>query len=445
MIIPLVEGYSSSEEEAEFVGVVNAPEKVLVSAKLPPNVEAPSNKRENDFKRRGKELKKQRKSGPWGGYETDDTDNERISDTVSGDIEILVGDTVEVTAKAGDDDVVAGEVSDSGSESEQFSSKFVGKSKVDYLNRPYTHFQPVTSHPNFCPKKINYTLPGHPKGVTKLAFFPVLGHLLLSSGNDSTIKLWNTSTKELLRIFNGHDKAVKDIVFNPTGSHFISCGYDKRIQIWNTETGEITRTINVRSFPHCLLYHPNSNEFLVGLANHNIEHYDINGTLVQTYTHHLGLITSLTNIGNSFMLTADDKSVRMWDWQINIPTKSILDPSQHAMPSAAVHPDAYIALQGMDNKVHVIQGSGKYKFNRQKTFTGHNVAGYGVQIDISPDGKILMSGDSHGNAFFWDWKSRRIVRKIKLSEKLVQCIRVHPCESSIVAAAGSSGDIYLLE
>ena len=36
----------------------------------------------------------------------------------------------------------------------------------------------------------------------------------------------------------------------------------------------------------------------------------------------------------------------------------------------------------------------------RKIFTGHQIAGYGIEIDFSPDGKILMSGDCNGFAYF---------------------------------------------
>ena len=46
----------------------------------------------------------------------------------------------------------------------------------------------------------------------------------------------------------------------------------------------------------------------------------------------------------------------------------------------------------------------------RKIFTGHQIAGYGIEIDFSPDGKILMSGDCNGFAYFWDWKTCKLIK-----------------------------------
>jgi pre-mRNA-processing factor 17 len=220
--------------------------------------------------------------------------------------------------------------------------------------------------------------------------------------------------------------------------------------VWNTETGELEKTIKVDGIPNVVKYNPNNeSEILVGMSNKKINHYDLSRkdfqSPIQTYDHHLGAINSITIIEKNkrFMTTSDDKSVRFWDWQINIPRKIISDPSQHSMPTARVYPgDSFIALQSMDNSIHVILGNGKYKSMKKKSFSGHQVAGYGIDIDISPDGKIIMSGDANGFGYFWDWKTCKLITKLKVNTKPITCIRFLPHESSKVLLAGVSGEIY---
>ncbi|KAF6055352.1 WD domain, G-beta repeat family protein [Candida parapsilosis] len=341
-------------------------------------------------------------------------------------------------------------------ESEKFppSSEFVGSNKRDYQGRSFMHIPSELTkkipgdQECFVPKSVIHTFTkAHPKGVNKLQFFPHSGHLLLSCGNDATIKLWAIrDALELLRIYKGHKLAVKDISFNSTGDKFLSCGFDKIIRLWNTETGEVIKTFEMSSIPNVVRFNPNiESEFVVGLSNHKIEHYDLAAihNPIQTYDHHIGAINDILVDKETFISTSDDKSVRVWHWQINIPIKVISDPSQFSTPSIKKHPKAnYIALQSMDNCVKVIHSTGKYKWNKNKLFKGHQSAGYGIEIGFSPDGKILMSGDARGYAVFWDWQSKKIVNKLKLSTLPIKCITFHPLETSKVAIAGNSGDIY---
>ncbi|KAI5970896.1 hypothetical protein CANMA_000056 [Candida margitis] len=334
------------------------------------------------------------------------------------------------------------------------TTEFVGSNEHDYQGRTYMHIPKELSkqvsgeQECFVPKSVIHTFTkAHTKGVNKLQFFPHSGHLLLSCGNDGLIKLWSVyDSFELLRVYKGHKLAVKDVSFNSTGGKFLSCGFDKVIRIWDTETGEVIKTIYTSSIPNVVRFNPNNDsEFIVGLSNHKIEHYNLTAihNPVQTYDHHIGAINDLLVNEDVFISTSDDKSVRVWRWQINIPIKVISDPSQFSTPSIKKHPKAnYIALQSMDNSVKVIHSTGKYKWNKNKVFNGHQSAGYGIEINFSPDGKILMSGDSRGYAVFWDWQSKKVVNKLKLSTLPIKCIAMHPLETSKVATAGTSGDIY---
>lgn len=323
---------------------------------------------------------------------------------------------------------------------------------VEYMEPPGTHVCNTKKDTVDCfpPSKIKRTFKGHQGGVTSIQFFPHTGHLLLSCGNDGNIYLWDMCRQyKLLRGFYGHAQAVKYVTFNSTGTNFLSCSYDRTVILWDTKTGNTLKTLTFSAVPNTAIFNPNNeNEVLVGLANKRIEHFDLAQPSfqvpVQTYDHHLGAINSLTVVDGAkrFMSTSDDRTVRIWSWHINIPDKIIADPTQHSMPCTVVHPiDNNIALQTMDNSIKVIQGSGKFRYIKKKRFEGHRVAGYGIQIDCTPDGKLIMSGDANGFAFFWSWNLGKLLQKMKLSKTYVSCIKKHPCNPSGVVAAGESGDI----
>ena len=296
------------------------------------------------------------------------------------------------------------------------------------------------------------TIPlAHRKGVNKLQFIPHLGHLLLSCGNDNLIKLWRARQKdekfELARIYRGHRLAVKDICFNSTGDRFLSCGYDKIIRLWDTETGNVIKTIQVSSVPNVVRFRPeHENEFIAGLSNHEIHHFDIESIQLQSplqiYDHHVGSINDILVTSEGFISTADDKTVRVWKWRVNSPTKAITGASLFSIPSVKKRPNSkHIVLQSMDNTIKVLD-EGKYSWNKKKIFKGHHNAGYGIEIDVAPDGKMVMSGDSRGFVFFWDWEMKKVQLKLKLSDRPIKSVAVQPLKTSSIAAAGISGDIY---
>ena len=55
------------------------------------------------------------------------------------------------------------------------------------------------------------------------------------------------------------------------------------------------------------------------------------------------------------MTTSDDKSVRVWEWDIPVDFKYIADPGMHSMPAVTKSPDEkYLAATSLDNKVDSI-------------------------------------------------------------------------------------------
>lgn len=411
-----------------------------------------------------KKIKKKRKKqndpfaddylGPWADYEENENKNENNIEYENENGKLR-------ESEEGKEAKTSNVISDNDADSDVDEAEIlVTRSfvKYNYMSPPKSlSVKSFEARNCFVPKRITHEFEGHLGGVNKMELFPETGHLLLTCGNDSKVKLWDSyrpaSSKSLtlVREYTAHSQAVKYISFNSSGTRFVSCSYDRKLILWETESGDIVQTFNTGAVPNVAIFNPNNeDEIIVGLSNHKINHYEVGKVdPIQIYSHHLGAINLLAAVDDNkrFLSTADDKSVRFWDWQINIPVKVISEPTLHSMPRVALLPPVgdYIALQCMDNSIQVIKGHGKFKFNKNKKFMGHNVAGYGIDVLFSPDAKSIMSGDSRGHAYFWDWKTCKLIKKIKLDSKPITCILPFPQEVSKVVSAGLGGSIYVCE
>lgn len=89
---------------------------------------------------------------------------------------------------------------------------------------------------------------------------------------------------------------------------------------------------------------------------------------------------------------ADDKSIRMWEWEIPVDFKHIAEPDMHSMPAVGKHPNGkWLAMQGMDNIVYIYGCAEKLRANHKKHFKGHLVAGYACQVGFSADGRSVLT------------------------------------------------------
>ncbi|TKA32463.1 hypothetical protein B0A50_01571 [Salinomyces thailandicus] len=426
--------------------------------------------------------------GPWAKY-----DERRIDSDSGEEIEVSAGedgsDGSDVEVVYEEDGIVpvparptlAGtgyaEVS-----AETETSVFEGTQQYDYQGRTYMHVPQdldvdLTSEFEslslkcYTPKKLIHTFrsqsgkEAHDRPLTALRFFPTSGHLLLSAAADGRVKLWDVyHERELLRSYTGHTKSVVDLDFCPDGTRFLTASYDRQMKLWDTETGTCLGRFSTGATPHCVRFHPDhlsGGEFIAGMHDNKIVQFDTRLPLdntpdkagktrnkpVQEYDHHLGPINTLTfcDANRRFISTSDDKSLRAWEYNIPVPIKLISDPGMFPLVKAAplrgLTGKPAVLCQSSDNTIRVFSTGDRIRANRKKEFRGHNNAGYAVDLDVSPDGGIVASGDSAGYVVFWDYRTCKMWHKIKAAETAVVATAWHPRESSKVVTGDLTGGI----
>ncbi|KAJ3414503.1 pre-mRNA-processing factor 17 [Chytridiales sp. JEL 0842] len=313
---------------------------------------------------------------------------------------------------------------------------FHGKEEFDYAGRTYMHVPTDVdvnllgesgSQQCFLPKTLIHTWTGHTKGVNAIKFFPGSGHLLLSAGMDGKVKIWDVyHDRRCLRTYIGHGKAIKAIDFSNDGRQFLSASYDKYIKLWDTETGKCIRSFTTKRVPNCVKFNPDPEKnysFLTGCADKKIYQFDSrSGEITQEYDQHLGPVNTITFVDDNrrFVSTSDDKTLRAWEVDIPVVIKYIAEPMMHSMPAVTLDPSKrFLACTSLDNQILVYSAKDRFKEQRKKVFRGHLVAGYACQPGFSPDGRFLMSGDSEGRMWFWDWKTTKVLKKFKAHDGVV--------------------------
>ncbi|HKR59134.1 MAG TPA: WD40 repeat domain-containing protein [Pyrinomonadaceae bacterium] len=78
--------------------------------------------------------------------------------------------------------------------------------------------------------------------VHAVAFSPD-GKTLVSGDADSTVKLWDKATGNLLRTYEEHTSEVRSVAFSPNGKLILSGGYDGTMKLWSPETDEALATL----------------------------------------------------------------------------------------------------------------------------------------------------------------------------------------------------------
>ncbi|KAJ8972685.1 hypothetical protein NQ317_001705 [Molorchus minor] len=277
----------------------------------------------------------------------------------------------------------------------------------------------------FLPKSHIHTWTGHSKGIAVIRWLPKTAHLFLSGSMDCRIKLWEVyNERRCIRTYYGHRQAVRDVNFNNSGKHFLSAGYDRYIKLWDTETGQVLSRFTSRKIPYCVKFNPDRNKqhlFVAGTSDKKIICWDTrSGDIVQEYDRHLGAVNSITFVDENrrFVTTSDDKSLRVWEWDIPVDMKYIADPTMHSMPSVTPAPNGkWLACQSMDNKIVIFSAMNRFL----------------------SDMSYLTSGDADGKCYIWDWKTTKLYKKWKAHDNVCISVLWHPHETSKMISAGWDG------
>ena len=336
------------------------------------------------------------------------------------------------------------------------TTEYHGASELDYMGRSYMMHppnKPTEVERCYHPKKLIHTWKHGSKPITAIRFFPKTAHLLLSASADTKLKIFDVyREQELLRTYSGHVKALTDAEFSPDGDRMLSASLDRYMKLWDVETGQAITRLKTGAIPHVVRFNPSEpHEFLAGMSDKKIVQFDTRvppdseNSMTQEYDHHLGPVNTITFVDEDrrFITTSDDKSLRAWEVNIPVPIKFIAEPYMYALTRAALHPSGkHAVFQSGDNQIVVYAAGDRFRQNRKKAFRGHNTSGYAVDLDLSPDGAFLTSGDSGGFVCFWDWKTCKMYHKIQASkEGAITCVKWNQQTTSRVATAGTEGVI----
>ena len=213
------------------------------------------------------------------------------------------------------------------------------KDAYDYQNRSFLHIpqdvginlkDDAPPQKCFIPKRQIHSWTGHTQGIACIKWFPKSAHLLLSGGMDNKVKLWEVyKQRRCVRTYTGHRQAIRDADFNNAGDQFLSTSYDRYIKLWDTETGECVNRFTNKKIGYCVKFNPDDDKqhlFVVGTSDKKIVTWDIRSNeIVQEYDRHMGAVNTITFCDDNrrFVSTSDDKSMRVWEWDIPVDMKYI--------------------------------------------------------------------------------------------------------------------------
>jgi WD40 repeat protein len=192
---------------------------------------------------------------------------------------------------------------------------------------------------------------GHARAVHGLAAAPD-GSVLVTGGEDKTVRVWEVATGKQLRSLQGHLATVTAVAVRPDGAQAASGSEDGAIRVWDLGEDQHTAKADAADSLWAVAFSPDGKRVAAAGADKAVRVYDPEtGKLLATLTGAKSAITSLAFLPDSNRLVAAgaDQVLVVWDVDQGKPAGELAG-HESAVLSVAAAADGKLVVSGSADK-----------------------------------------------------------------------------------------------
>ncbi|GAB4365842.1 MAG: NB-ARC domain-containing protein [Elainellaceae cyanobacterium] len=346
-------------------------------------------------------------------------------------------------------------------------------------------------------------LEGHTHWVYDVAFRPD-GQVIASGSADKTIKLWDAETGQLLQTLQGHTNPVRSVLYAPVARSphktnlnaeqtidylLVSGGEDQTVRFWDTRDGKLLRVLQGRTdLPMRIVLSNDGRWCFSSYLNFVVQLRDVaTGQRLQSFKGHTNwIMTAAVSSDDTLLATGgEDFRVCLWDIKTGRLLKT-LNQHQECLRCVAFSPDGQFLASGAAESVVLIWDVATGKLIQRfeghtgwieslvylpnpdgltqsqlilssstdrtiklwdiatgtvlMTLTGHQ--SWSQTIALSPDGQHLASGSKDYIAIIWDLKTGEVLHTLKGHTRQIISVKFSP-DGSLLSSCGHDCTIRL--
>ncbi len=249
-----------------------------------------------------------------------------------------------------------------------------------------------------------HTLTGHRGIITRIAWSSD-GKKIASPSRDSSIRLWDVTTGDLLQTLDGntggHAVWYASVAWSPDGSQIAATSGDRSVELWDLENGTMYWALDGHTGPvYSVSWSPDGSEIVTASNDGTVRLWDIDQTdLKWTATDHSNSVLAVawSPDGKRVASGSADKTIRIWEKHIGLTSRLVLEGHSDPVASVCWSPDAALLASGsFDNTIRIWETA----TGRQKVILeGHSDTI--VSVSFSANGELLASKSKDGTVRLW--------------------------------------------
>lgn len=231
-----------------------------------------------------------------------------------------------------------------------------------------------------------------PAGITSLDL-SADGRYAVTSGYDAKVRTWDLTIGKLLHEFGGHKGTVWTVAFSRDDKLIASAGEDKIVRIWDLATGSVRNNLEGHTLNiWAVKFSPVGGKIASAGFDQSFRIWDVTtGKLLMSNNEHSQAIVDLafSHDGKRLVTTSDDKTIRTWNLATGAMVR-IMEVAEHIQAIAFSPDDKMIITGGRDKPV-----IGELLQN----FMGDSEYDKGISARLwnMQTGELLQTFSHHGN------------------------------------------------
>jgi hypothetical protein len=268
------------------------------------------------------------------------------------------------------------------------------------------------------------------------------GTRLTSTGEDGTVRTWDTASGHLVRAFQAHPAWTNGLAYSPDQTHLATGGGDGLIRVWEVATGKESLVIKAhKGAVNSVVYSHDGARLASASSDGTVRTFDAaSGAELRVYN---GPGRRLVDVAYSpsrrhLAWSGDAGLVQVWDLVRDVEVRTFRTPVPR-MRLAYSPNGALLAIGDRDGNIALVDMAGERPLRQVKGHTNDV-----NHVAFSPDGARLASAGDDGTVRLWDAAGAREVCVLKHHKGEVNSVNFSP-DGRRLASGGFDGTILIVD
>lgn len=253
------------------------------------------------------------------------------------------------------------------------------------------------------------------------------GKLLATGTEDKLIRIWDLTTKRIIKILRGHEQDIYSLDFFPDGNRLVSGSGDRTVRIWDLRSSQCSLTLSIEDGVTTVAVSPDGSLIAAGSLDHTVRVWDsTTGFLVERLDSgiengngHKDSVYSVvfSNDGKQIASGALDRTIKLWNLEGKQEASSPGGKKTTCEVTYVGHKDFVLSVCSTLNNEFILSGSkdrgvifwDQLSGNPLLMLQGHRNSVISVAVSMNSNGTegIFATGSGDCKARLWKWTRKQ--------------------------------------